>query len=42
MDKTTDYYKTVNDVLGIDMRLNHVPQFRDGVNPAKDHGEIQT
>ena len=42
MDKTTDYYKTVKEVLGIDMKENHVPQFRDGVNPAKDHGEIQT
>lgn len=30
MDKTTDYYKTVKENLGIDMTLNHVAQ----INPS--------
>jgi hypothetical protein len=35
-DKTTDYYKAVKEKMGIDMRINHAPQFRDGVNPLRD------
>lgn len=36
MDKTTDYFKTVKEIKGIDMKINYAPQFRDGVNPHKD------
>jgi hypothetical protein len=35
-DSTTDYIKTVKEVIGIDMKVNYAPQFRDGVNPFKD------
>ena len=40
-DKTKDYYKKTKEVLGIDMTLNHSPQYRDGVNPAKDKNDIE-
>lgn len=36
IDKTTDYFKAVKEIKGIDMRINYSPQFRDGVNPHKD------
>lgn len=35
-DKTTDYYKAVKEKMGIDMRINHEPQFRDGQDPLRD------
>ena len=40
-DKTKDYYKKTKEVFGIDMTLNHSPQYRDGVNPAKDKNDIE-
>ncbi len=36
MDKTKDYFKAVEKIMGIDMKINYAPQFRDGVNPHKD------
>ena len=35
MDKTTDYFKAVKELKGIDMKENYKPQFRDGINPFK-------
>lgn len=36
-DETKDYFKALKQV-GIDMKLNYSPQFRDGINPMKDNG----
>lgn len=41
-DKTTDYYKRVKEELGIDMKINHAPQYRDGIKPERDNGDNQT
>lgn len=35
-DKTKEYFEPVKKALGIDMKDNYAPQFRDGVNPLKD------
>lgn len=35
-DKTKDYIEAVQKAYNIDMRLNYLPQFRDGRNPFKD------
>jgi hypothetical protein len=35
-DKTQDYITVVRESMGIDMRANYSPQYRDGKNPHKD------